>query len=105
METVTSVEDASQLPADTGGATSEPDPARPETSDVGVDGVETDATVTEPPGVAESFVSLFSAIGRALSVLSRPRVAGVLIGGLGVLIIFLLGYIYVFTPVSAARSQ
>ena len=34
-----------------------------------------------------------------------PRVAGVLIGGLGVLIILLLGYVYVFTPVSAARSQ
>ena len=45
------------------------------------------------------------AIGRAFAVLSRPRVAGVLIGGLGVLIILLLGYIYVFTPLSAARSQ
>ena len=37
--------------------------------------------------------------------LSRPQVAGVLIGGLGVLITLLLGYVYVFTPLSAARSQ
>ena len=41
----------------------------------------------------------------ALAVLTRPRVAGVLVFGLGVLIILLLGYIYVFTPLSEQRAQ
>ena len=37
--------------------------------------------------------------------LLRPRVAGVLIFGLGSLILFLLGYIYLFTPLTAGRAQ
>ena len=106
METVTSTDDASQLPADFGADAHEAESPRPDSPDHGPDeALEADATSAEPPGVADSFVALLHAVGRALSVLSRPRVAGVLIGGLGVLIIFLLGYIYVFTPLSAARSQ
>ena len=44
-------------------------------------------------------------VGAALAVLVRPRVAGVLVFGLGVLIILLLGYVYVFTPLSEQRAQ
>jgi sortase A len=44
-------------------------------------------------------------VGAALAVLVRPRVLGVLIFGLGVLILLLLGYVYVFTPLSEQRSQ
>ena len=106
METVTSAHDANPGSEETGAGSPEDELARPETETPGIGEVlGTDSTTAKPPGVAESFVSLFRAIGRALSVLSRPRVAGVLIGGLGVLIILLLGYIYVFTPVSASRSQ
>ncbi len=106
METVTSTDDAGHLPADFAGDAHEAESPRPDSLDHGVDEeLEGDATSAKPPGVADSFVALLQAVGRALSVLSRPRVAGVLIGGLGVLIIFLLGYIYVFTPLSAARSQ
>jgi sortase A len=106
METVTSAHDANPGSEETGAGSPEDELARPETETPGIGEVlGTDSTTAKPPGVAESFASLFRAIGRALSVLSRPRVAGVLIGGLGVLIILLLGYIYVFTPVSASRSQ
>jgi sortase A len=107
METVTSANDANQASEEAGAGSPEEEFARPETETPSIDdGLGTDeSTSANPPGVAEASVSLFRAIGRALSVLSRPRVAGVLIGGLGVLIILLLGYIYVFTPVSASRSQ
>jgi sortase A len=107
METVTSANDAVQASDDTEAGSPATESARPESEVPSVEDVlgTDDSTSANPPGVAESFVSLFSAVGRALSVLSRPRVAGVLIGGLGVLIILLLGYIYVFTPVSASRSQ
>jgi sortase A len=106
METVTSADDASQLPADIAEGAREPESAPPGSEDRGVDGdLGSDDTAAKPPGVADSFVALLHAVGRALAVLSRPRVAGVLIGGLGVLIMLLLGYIYVFTPLSAARSQ
>jgi sortase A len=44
-------------------------------------------------------------VGAALAVLVRPRVLGVLIFGLGVLILLLLGYVYVFTPLSEQRAQ
>ena len=107
METVTSTSDANQASEEPRAGPPEAEVARPETETPSIDdGLGTDeSTSANPPGVAEASLSLFRAIGRALSVLSRPRVAGVLIGGLGVLIILLLGYIYVFTPVSAARSQ
>jgi sortase A len=107
METVTSADDASQLSSDPGHGTPDPDGPRSEEPGVGVNEVlgTEGAAEGQPPGVSESFLGLLRALGRALAVLSRPRVAGVLIGGLGVLIILLLGYIYVFTPLSAARSQ
>jgi sortase A len=47
----------------------------------------------------------FKSVRAGLAVLVRPRVAGVLVFGLGVLIILLLGYVYVFTPVSEQRAQ
>ncbi len=106
METTTSADDASQLPTDITESVTETEAALPAAPDhAGDDAPGADTTEGEAPGVADSFVALLHAVGRALAVLSRPRVAGVLIGGLGVLIILLLGYIYVFTPLSAARSQ
>jgi len=45
------------------------------------------------------------AIRSWLAVLARPQVAGVVITGCGLLILLLLGYIYVFTPLSAQRAQ
>jgi len=107
METVTSANDANRAPEESEAGSPEAEFASPETETPTIDdGLGTDESASANlPGVAEASVSLFRAIGRALSVLSRPRVAGVLIGGLGVLIILLLGYIYVFTPVSASRSQ
>ncbi len=58
----------------------------------------------EPPGPSRLRRSL-TAVRAALAVLARPRVAGVLVFGLGVLIILLVGYVYVFTPLSAQRAQ
>ena len=55
----------------------------------------------EPPGPSRLRRSL-TAVRATLAVLARPRVAGVLVFGLGVLIILLVGYVYVFTPLSAA---
>jgi sortase A len=60
--------------------------------------------VREPPPPSRLKRSL-GAVRAGLAVLARPRVAGVLVFGLGVLIILLLGYIYVFTPVSEQRAQ
>jgi sortase A len=105
METVTSAEDAQESSA-LAGEELAPVAAHRETWVGGQpDAPAGDDAAAKPPGVAESFKALLAAVGRALSVLSRPRVAGVLIGGLGVLILLLLGYIYIFTPLSAARSQ
>jgi sortase A len=36
---------------------------------------------------------------------ARPQIIGVTVFGLGLLIVLLVGYIYVFTPLSAARAQ
>ena len=44
-------------------------------------------------------------IRSTLAVIMRPRVAVVLVFGLGVLILLLLGYIYLFTPLSFDRAQ
>jgi sortase A len=106
MDIATSAHDADQLSVSTDEASPEPDMGSAQPPDDGGNGVSgPDGTSTAPPGVGESSRALVAALGRALAVLSRPRVAGVLIGGLGVLILLLLGYIYVFTPLSAARSQ
>jgi sortase A len=48
---------------------------------------------------------VIEALRSGLAVLRRSRVLGVVIFGLGVLILLLLGYIYLFTPLSAGRSQ
>jgi sortase A len=55
---------------------------------------------TRPP-LARALDGVRSAVATA----ERHRVVGVVIGGLGVLLLILLGYIYVFTPLSAGRAQ
>lgn len=45
------------------------------------------------------------ATGAVLAVLARPRPAGVVITGMGLMILLLLGYLYVFTGLSAQRAQ
>ncbi len=64
------------------------------------------AIPTAPPSTIHTLLApVVAALRSALAVLLRPRVAGVLIFGLGVLIMLLLGYIYVFTPLSEGRAQ
>jgi len=58
-----------------------------------------------PKKVRVLFDRVVGAVRSGLAVLLRPRVAGVLIFGLGVLIMLLLAYIYLFTPLSAGRAQ
>jgi len=58
-----------------------------------------------PPKQRVLFDNVVRTIGAGLAILLRPRVAGVLVFGLGVLIVLLLAYIYLFTPLSEARSQ
>jgi sortase A len=62
------------------------------------------APTVEPPPPSLLRRAL-EAVRAALAVLARPRVAGVLVFGLGVLILLLLGYVYVFTPLSEQRAQ
>lgn len=58
------------------------------------------------PSALRAYAERFTATLRAaVRVVARPHVIGVLVFGLGVLILLLLGYIYLFTPVSAARAQ
>jgi sortase A len=105
MDIATSTEEADQLPVSTQEGGPEPE-ARSESPDADVNEAQgPNGASTAPPGIGESSRALVAALGRALAVLSRPRVAGVLISGLGVLILLLLGYLYVFTPLSAARAQ
>ena len=64
------------------------------------------AVRVQPPSKAKVlFERIVGTIRSWLAVLFRPRVAGVLIFGLGVLIMLLLGYIYLFTPLSEGRAQ
>jgi sortase A len=58
-----------------------------------------------PPKAQVLFERVVGTVRSWLAVLLRPRVAGVLIFGLGVLIMLLLGYIYLFTPLSEGRAQ
>jgi sortase A len=61
---------------------------------------------TAPPSALHVvFDPVVNGVRSAVAVLLRPRVAGVLIFGLGLLIVLLLGYIYLFTPLSEGRSQ
>jgi sortase A len=60
----------------------------------------------EKPSTLRIFAERTTATIRAgLAVIMRPRLVGVLIFGLGVLILLLLGYIYLFTPLSFDRAQ
>ncbi len=64
------------------------------------------AVPTRPPSKLHTlFRSVVDAARAGLAILLRPRVIGVLVFGLGVLILLLLGYIYLFTPLSESRSQ
>jgi sortase A len=64
------------------------------------------AVPTSPPSRLRVLLDPVVETGRSgLAVLRRSRVLGVLIFGLGVLILLLLGYIYLFTPLSAGRAQ
>lgn len=64
------------------------------------------ALPTQKPSALRSFAErIFAPVRAGLAVLVRPRVAGVLVLGLGVFILLLLGYIYLFTPLSADRAQ
>ncbi len=64
------------------------------------------AVRTQPPSKAQVlFERVVATVRSWLAVLLRPRVAGVLIFGLGVFIMLLLGYIYLFTPLSEGRAQ
>ena len=58
-----------------------------------------------PPRTNVLFDRVVGTVRSWLAVLLRPRVAGVLIFGVGVLIMLLLGYIYLFTPLSEGRAQ
>jgi sortase A len=61
---------------------------------------------SKPPNqVRVQFDRAVDGVRSGLAVLFRPRVLGVLIFGLGVLIVLLLAYIYLFTPLSAGRAQ
>jgi sortase A len=62
-----------------------------------------DATFVTPEGPRSGRFSRATRSG--LATLARPRMAGVVISGCGVLILLLLGYLYFFTALSAQRSQ
>jgi sortase A len=51
------------------------------------------------------FEPALNALRAAWKVVARHQVAGVIVFGLGVLILLLVGYIYVFTPLSEQRAQ
>ncbi len=56
--------------------------------------------------MAQAFADRASATLRAAwAAVARPRTIGVLVFGLGILIVLLLAYIYLFTPLSADRAQ
>ncbi len=76
-------------------------PAAPSVSDV-----LGQAVPTQNPSALAAFAErTFAPVRAGLAVLLRPRVIGVLVFGLGVFILLLLGYIYLFTPLSADRAQ
>src|SRR5277367_4791105 len=58
------------------------------------------ASVPGPSRLSLALTSTLQWIKRAVKAVLQPRVAGILIGGLGVLIVLLLAYVYVFTPLS-----
>ncbi len=58
-----------------------------------------------PARLRVAFDSAVERVRSGLSVVLRPHVVGALVFGLGLLILLLLGYIYLFTPLSAGRAQ
>ncbi len=112
MDTVTSLEDTRAVPSAPRHAAPDPEPvaAEQEPRAPREHGFRVSHVLghPDPEDVPDKPSLLSRALGplkRAWAVLSQPKVAGVLIGGLGVLILLLLGYVYVFTPLSAARAQ
>ena len=61
--------------------------------------------VQAPSRLRVVFQPVVDGVRAGLVLVFRPRVMGVLVFGLGVLIMLLLGYIYLFTPLSAGRAQ
>src|ERR1700734_3485572 len=107
MNSLTVLDEDEEAPAgesqeSAGGRSSRTDaPAAPSVSD-GLG----QAVPTQNPAPLPAFAErTFAPVRAGLAVLLRPRVIGVLVFGLGVFILLLLGYIYLFTPLSADRAQ
>jgi sortase A len=107
MNSLTVLDEDEEAPAgesqeSAGGRSSRTDaPAAPSVSDV-----LGQAVPTQNPSALAAFAErTFAPVRAGLAVLLRPRVIGVLVFGLGVFILLLLGYIYLFTPLSADRAQ
>jgi sortase A len=59
----------------------------------------------QPSKVRTTFEPLLAKAKTGVDAVLQPHVIGVLLTGLGVLILLLLGYIYLFTPLTADRAQ
>ena len=110
MDGLAFLERDEEVPPGDGGRTRAPqdEATRPHDAESGpnVSDVLGHAVPVRPPSRVHVLLDPIVASVRAgLAVLARPRVAGVLVCGLGVLILFLLGYIYLFTPLSEGRTQ
>jgi sortase A len=111
MDGLTFLDEAEEVPSE---GRRQPGPSQGVTSDEhdemvsapSVSDVLGQAVPTQPPSKPRALLaSIVDVLRSGLAVLSRSRVLGVLIFGLGVLIVLLLGYIYLFTPLSADRAQ
>lgn len=61
---------------------------------------------TRKPSALEALAErVIAVLRKGLAFVMRPQVIGILVFGLGVLIMLLLAYIYLFTPLSEARAQ
>ncbi len=109
MDGLTFLDEAEEVPSGLGSQSGDPDEATAmdeRFSGPSVSDVLGHEVPTKPPAkVRLLFDGVVEAIGSALALLLRPRVIGVLIFGLGLLIMLLLGYIYLFTPLSEGRAQ
>ncbi|HTU37574.1 MAG TPA: sortase [Acidimicrobiales bacterium] len=105
MEGLTFLDQAEEVSAGTehmsDGAEHPQGPVPPNVSDV----LGQEVRGQEPTKLRVLYDRVAGWVGAGLAVVLRPRVAGPLIFGLGVLIILLLAYIYLFTPLTAARAQ
>jgi len=109
MEGLTTLDKAEGVPMVAGNQSGGPDDATPEGGQprpLSVSEVLGQEVETRPPSKLHVvFDRVVAGIRTGLAVLLRPRVAGVLVFGLGVLILLVLGYIYLFTPLSEGRAQ